>query len=103
MFIITTVDATKFYTEDLYTQDYRVTKIQANYKHNNIIAIQNGYYGTTAPIMRHGDFHFLKHNNRTSAQEGLLRCLETRAHKNSHICVTIFNTGSKFQPVSNFM
>ena len=67
MFIITTVDATKFYTEDLYTQDYRVTKIQANYKHNNIIAIQNGYYGTTAPIMRHGDFHFLKHNNRTSA------------------------------------
>ena len=36
-------------------------------------------------------------------QEGLLRCLETRAHKNSRIHVTIFNTGSKFQPVSNFM
>jgi len=49
---------------------------QANYnKHNNTITIQSRCYGTTAPFMRHHtykeekrSFHFLRHNNRTSAR-----------------------------------
>ena len=35
-------------------------------------------------------------------QEGLLQCLEPRAHKNGRIRVTILSTDGKFQPVWNF-